>query len=114
MKCITLHRLVNLYFINLDCANVPHGKITDEIIASANSPQKQVIPTRYGQTDMIYSLDNHANLTCDSGYVINHQTYIKWANVKCTYTLDDGSTWKLISPDGKETNQTAACIRGIS
>ena len=64
------------------------------------------------QEDGIYSQGNSAYLTCDSGYVINHETYLKSAHVMCNYTPSDGSTWKIVEMDKTILNRSAACIRG--
>ena len=51
-------------------------------------------------------------LTCDSGYVINNDIYLKLARVVCDFTQSGGSSWKIVANDTTRSDVSAACIRG--
>ena len=79
--------------------DIPHGTITNDA--------RVIRDVSFQNT--IYLQGTYANLTCHSGYVINHYKFLKSARVVCSYTPEDGSAWHLL---GTLKNQTAECIRG--
>ncbi len=95
-----------------DCMDVQHGTITNDPRVIRDVRSQNTLASGVSQIDTIYLQGTYANLTCHSGYVLNHYIFLKSALVICNYTPEDGSAWHLLGTRETMINQTAECIRG--
>ena len=76
-------------------------------------PSRRNYFSRYPENfDNVYSQGNYATLTCDSGYVINNDIYLKSARVVCDFTPSGGSSWNIVANNTARSDVSASCIRG--